>query len=111
LTPIADPKGPVPISAAAIQTLDLRPLDGWASLEPASRLQAGPQLELQIDWPRADDDPRELSEIPEVRLWSIRADARYPWLPLVDSVSLRKPSNCGSPTVFTFSTTGPVATG
>jgi hypothetical protein len=83
LTPIADLTAPVPISATAIRTLDLRPLEGWAALDPATRLQAGPQLAMQIDWPRADDDPRELSEIPEVRLWSIRADARYPWLPLV----------------------------
>jgi hypothetical protein len=83
LTPTAQPPAPLQISAAAIRALDLSPLDGWASLEPAARLQAGPQLELAIDWPRADDDPRELSEIPEVRLWSLRADARHPWLPLV----------------------------
>ncbi len=83
MTPIAEPPAVVPISAREIQALDLRPLDGWAALEPASRLQAGPRLELQIHWPRADEDPRELSEIPEVRLWSLRADARYPWLPLV----------------------------
>ena len=32
---------------------------------------------------READDPRELSEVPEVRLWSLRADADCPWLPLV----------------------------
>lgn len=66
-----------------IRALDLSPLDGWAALPPAALLQTGARLELAIDWPRADDDPRELSEVPEVRLWSLRADARHPWLPLV----------------------------
>lgn len=41
------------------------------------------QLRFDIDYPREPDDPRELSEIPEVRLWFIRLDARYPWLPLI----------------------------
>jgi hypothetical protein len=40
-------------------------------------------LGLRFDWPQAPDDPRELSEIPELRLWSLRADALYPWLTLV----------------------------
>lgn len=83
MTPTAEPPAAVSITQAQIQGLDLGPLEGWASLPPASLLQAGAQLELVIDWPRADDDPRELSEVPEVRLWSLRADARHPWLPLV----------------------------
>lgn len=41
------------------------------------------QLQFQIDFTRAPDDPRELSEIPEVRLWFIRLDAKYPWLPFL----------------------------
>jgi hypothetical protein len=36
-----------------------------------------------MDYPREPEDPRELSEIPEVRLWFIRLDARYPWLPFL----------------------------
>ena len=28
-------------------------------------------------------DPRELSEIPELRLWFVRLDAKYPWLPFL----------------------------
>jgi hypothetical protein len=39
------------------------------------------QLQFQIQFEREAGDPRELSEIPEVRLWFIRLDARYPWLP------------------------------
>lgn len=83
MTPTAEPPAAVSISPAQIQTLDLGPLESWAALPPASLLQAGARLELQLHWPRADDDPRELSEVPEVRLWSLRADARHPWLPLV----------------------------
>lgn len=37
-----------------------------------------------INYVRADEnDPRELSEFPEIRLWFVRLDAVYPWLPLV----------------------------
>lgn len=41
------------------------------------------QLRFEIDYPRPSDDPRELSEIPEVRMWFIRLDSRYPWLPFL----------------------------
>lgn len=41
------------------------------------------QIQFVIDYQRAEDDPREFSEIPEVRLWFIRADALYPWLPYI----------------------------
>jgi hypothetical protein len=40
-------------------------------------------LEFQLDYTRDSQDPRELSEIPEVRLWFVRLDARYPYLPLL----------------------------
>lgn len=41
------------------------------------------QLQFKIDFARDSSDPRELSEIPEVRLWFVYLDARYPWLPLL----------------------------
>ncbi|HEY9888158.1 MAG TPA: CRR6 family NdhI maturation factor, partial [Candidatus Obscuribacterales bacterium] len=41
------------------------------------------RLQFAIDFPRDPADPRELSEIPEVRLWFIRLDAAYPWLPYI----------------------------
>lgn len=78
---------PITVSAAAIRALDLAPLAPWAALAPAALLERGAdpqqQLQLRFDWPRQADDPRELSEIPELRLWALRADAAYPWLPLV----------------------------
>jgi hypothetical protein len=39
------------------------------------------QISFEIDYSRDPDDPREISEVPEVRLWFIRLDAYYPWLP------------------------------
>jgi hypothetical protein len=71
------------IDATAVQQLDLTPLSAWADQPPAALLQRGAELCLSFDWPQQPDDPRELSEIPELRLWSLRADARHPWLPLV----------------------------
>lgn len=41
------------------------------------------QLRFDIDYALEPGDPRELSEIPEVRLWFIRLDSRYPWLPFL----------------------------
>lgn len=81
--PPASAPTPVTVHADQIQRLDLSPLSPWASLSPAELLQVGPSLELTLEWPRAADDPRELSEISAVRLWSLRADANHPWLPLV----------------------------
>lgn len=41
------------------------------------------QLSFSIDYPQEPEDPRELPEIPEIRLWFIRLDSRYPWLPFL----------------------------
>jgi hypothetical protein len=41
------------------------------------------QVKFEIEFPREPMDPRELSEIAEIRLWFIRLDAKYPWLPLL----------------------------
>ncbi|WP_216904525.1 CRR6 family NdhI maturation factor [Synechococcus sp. CCY 9618] len=74
---------PVKVSAAQVGGLDLSPLDPLAGLAPAELLSAASGLEISFDWARPAEDPRELSEIPELRLWSLRADALHPWLPLV----------------------------
>jgi hypothetical protein len=73
----------IALNEQAIHTLDLAPAQ--AVLEPI--LTGGniahyeQQIRFEIDYPREPDDPRELSEIPEVRLWFVRADAHYPCLP------------------------------
>ncbi|PSB06778.1 DUF1817 domain-containing protein [Pleurocapsa sp. CCALA 161] len=41
------------------------------------------QLQLAISFERSENDPRELSEIPEIRLWYVRLDTIYPWLPFL----------------------------
>jgi len=41
------------------------------------------QLKFDITYEQEDDDPRELSEIPEIRLWYVRLDAAYPWIPFL----------------------------
>ncbi len=73
----------IAVSAEAIRRLDLAPLAPLLRRPPADYLACSGSVELQLEWPREEGDPRELSEIPEVRLWSLRADALCPWLPLV----------------------------
>ena len=65
----------------------LVPLEPWFSLAPEALLQQSDSLELNFHWTRSSDDPRELSEIPELRIWSLRADALCPWLPVLPLVA------------------------
>jgi hypothetical protein len=75
----------VEINADRINNLDLSPVrevvDKW--LEAGAIASGEEQLKFEIDYPREELDPRELSEIPEVRLWFIRLDSCYPWLPFL----------------------------
>jgi hypothetical protein len=69
------------LKATTINTLDLRP--GHAIVETLLKnpKACAQQLQCVIDYPLEQGDPRELSEIPEIRLWFVRWDAAYPWLP------------------------------
>ena len=49
----------------------------------ADWLEHEKQVKFEIVFPREATDPRELSEIAEIRLWFIRLDAKYPGLPLL----------------------------
>ncbi|MGB7444868.1 MAG: CRR6 family NdhI maturation factor [Coleofasciculaceae cyanobacterium] len=75
----------ITLSSDHINNLDLSPVQK----EIEKLLQTGviasyeQQLKFDIDYPREPEDPRELSEIPEIRLWFIRLDAYYPWLPFL----------------------------
>ncbi|HIK44498.1 MAG TPA: CRR6 family NdhI maturation factor [Leptolyngbyaceae cyanobacterium M65_K2018_010] len=75
----------ITLTEAHLQTLDLTP--ALAVIEPylAEKKELNEEMALRfaMDLPRDPTDPRELSELPEVRLWFIRLDSRYPWLPLV----------------------------
>jgi hypothetical protein len=75
----------IALNADTINTLNLAP--ALSVIEPL--LQEGAialheqQIQFQIDYPREPEDPRELPEIPEIRLWFVRLDALYPWLPFL----------------------------
>lgn len=73
------------INADQINSLNLAPAQ--AVLDPLVQKRDltsyEQQLQFQIDFPKEPEDPRELSEIPEIRLWFIRLDATYPWLPFL----------------------------
>jgi hypothetical protein len=74
----------VSVDNEAILTLDLAaivtPIESWLATHPK---QFDLNLQLKIDYAQDPEDPRELSEIAEIRLWFIRVDARYPYLPLL----------------------------
>jgi hypothetical protein len=80
---MASPPPAPQATALEIGALDLNSLLPLAQLPAKELLALSGQVDLSLEWPRPPEDPRELSEIPEVRLWSLRADALYPWLPLV----------------------------
>ncbi|XP_060171105.1 protein CHLORORESPIRATORY REDUCTION 6, chloroplastic [Lycium barbarum] len=71
-----------------IQRLDLSTFQNATGI--SSPLSAKPKQYLErtigftINYKREDKyDPRELSEFPDIRLWFVRLDATYPWLPVL----------------------------
>ncbi|MBW4462621.1 MAG: CRR6 family NdhI maturation factor [Nodosilinea sp. WJT8-NPBG4] len=68
-----------------LQNLDLTPAQEVIEplLAESKVLNSELGLRFVVDISRDPTDPRELSELPEVRLWFIRLDTYYPWLPLV----------------------------
>ncbi|KAF8393099.1 hypothetical protein HHK36_021340 [Tetracentron sinense] len=77
----------VVIDNDAIRHLDLSPFHTATGIDP---LSTDPKVFLErtvgftINYTRDDPyDPRELSEFPDIRLWFVRLDASYPWLPVV----------------------------
>jgi hypothetical protein len=70
----------IALSADDINNLDISPAQTVIAKLLQSITDSEQQLRFEIDFPREETDPRELSEIPEIRLWFIRLDAAYPWL-------------------------------
>lgn len=87
--PPTDGRFDVVIDNDTIHRLDLSPFNlateiasPWSSVEPEKFLER--TIGFTINYNREDPhDLRELSEIPEVRLWFVRLDATYPWLPVL----------------------------
>lgn len=79
----------VVIDTDIICRLDLSPFNSttgiaspWSSVEPEKFLEK--TIGFTINYTREDPhDLRELSELPDVRLWFVRLDATYPWLPVL----------------------------
>jgi hypothetical protein len=73
----------IALSSNHIDNLDLSPaitvIEDW--LSQGAIAQHEQQLQFKIDYPQDSEDTLELSELPEVRLWFIRLDTVYPWLP------------------------------
>jgi hypothetical protein len=74
----------ITLHEAHLQTLDLSPVQSVIEslLAEAKGWQGENTLRFAVEISRDPNDPRELSEVPEVRLWFIRLDTVYPWLPL-----------------------------
>ena len=73
----------ITLDTSTIHSLDLSPVKKVIPqlLEDEKITKWEQQLEFVIEYELEATDPRELSEIPEIRLWFIRLDADYPWLP------------------------------
>jgi len=73
------------LDADTLYTLDLSGAQAYIEplMDKGNLLDPEVRIQFEIDFPREPTDPRELSEIPEVRLWFIRLDTLYPWLPYV----------------------------
>jgi len=74
----------VAVTQKEIRDLDVRQVRRVAveleGKEGASVREAA--VGFDIDYPREPGDPRELCEIPEVRMWYLRLDGEFPWLPV-----------------------------
>ncbi|XP_078151187.1 chlororespiratory reduction 6 [Carex rostrata] len=78
----------VVIDTGIINSLDLSPVRAIGDISSITPEESRKLLEktvgFTINYEREDEhDLRELSEIPEIRLWFVRLDACYPWLPVV----------------------------
>ncbi|MCU0551156.1 MAG: CRR6 family NdhI maturation factor [Leptolyngbya sp. Prado105] len=73
----------IQLNAEQIDAVDLSPT--IAIIDPLMfKIREYEQsIQFKIDYPLEPGDPREFSEVPEVRLWFIRLDALYPWMPFL----------------------------
>lgn len=75
----------IALNTENLNNLDISPVEIVISqlLQEGAIASSEQQLNFEINYSQEPEDPRELSEIPEVRLWFIRLDSRYPWLPFL----------------------------
>lgn len=72
----------ITLNSEQVHRLDLSPvqtvIESWLPEQALTTHEQ--QIQFEINYSLAPEDPRELSEVPEIRLWFIRLDAEYPWL-------------------------------
>lgn len=75
----------ITINTEQINNLDLSPAKTIIEkiLQTGDLTNSEQKVSFQINYDCPEEDPRELSEIDEVRLWFIRLDTLYPWLPFL----------------------------
>ncbi|MBF2056848.1 MAG: CRR6 family NdhI maturation factor [Cyanobacterium sp. T60_A2020_053] len=75
----------IKITQENIDQLDLSPVTSVINKLQAENgvMGAEQKIKFNIDYPRQETDPREWSEMPEIRLWFIAVDVRYGYLPLL----------------------------
>ncbi|KAJ0532563.1 putative protein chlororespiratory reduction 6 [Helianthus annuus] len=76
------------INNETIRCLNLSPFSDATGITTTSSVDPREFLErtigFTINYNRDDEhDIRELSEFPDIRLWFVRLDATYPWLPVL----------------------------
>lgn len=75
----------ITLNADALNRLDISPatevIEPW--VQDGTVANHEQEIQFKVGFPQEPDDPRELSEIPEVRLWFVRLDAKYPWMPFL----------------------------
>ena len=76
---------PIVISVQATQIHTVNTVEAEATIDRlmGELLASEKKVQFDITFDREATDPRELSEIAEIRLWFIRLDAKYPWLPFL----------------------------
>lgn len=86
--PPTDGRFNVVIDNDDVSSLNLSPFQAATGMK--NPLSVKPQEFLErsigftINYKRQDPrDPRELTEYPDIRLWFVRLDAAYPWLPVL----------------------------
>ncbi|VEP18809.1 conserved hypothetical protein [Hyella patelloides LEGE 07179] len=75
----------IALDAETINSLDLSAVKEKISNLPTDKAVTNyeQQLKFVINYKQEAEDPRELSEIAEIRLWFVCLDANYPWLPFL----------------------------
>lgn len=80
----------ITVTPEQLSRLDLSPVTAWLAqnvdlsldqIDDSVLATIEKQVQFAVQFPREEGDPRELSEIPEVRLWFLRLDSLYPWFP------------------------------